>query len=92
MCRFHRENDSRPRGVHPVQSDDARSTITYEGLLGSMELGVSAIVPRSVQKKLWGQGSEGGGGQIPGRFCAFCGADHRGRGQRGGLQGFLPGV
>ena len=46
-CRLLQESDPRSRGLHPPQSDGARLTITYEWRLGSMELGVSAIVPRT---------------------------------------------
>ena len=46
-CRFLQESDPRPRGLNPVQSDDARSTITFAGHPGSMERGVSAIDPKT---------------------------------------------
>ena len=46
-CRLPRESNPRPRGLHPAQSDDARSTIAFAGLLGSMEPEVSAIDPKT---------------------------------------------
>ena len=50
-CRLLRESE-RPRGLHPVQNETARSNLHQ----GSLELGVSAIVPRIFFKAAAGGG------------------------------------
>ena len=79
-----RESDPRFCGLHPPQSDEARSPPSIPGLYSAGREGGGE---RGWRRPVRRQGLLG---LLQGQVRAFCGADLRERGG-GGLPGFLPG-